>query len=193
MSIQNLRSFFRQIDSLNENPIKIADIEYFIDNVSNHENRVTFDIILLEEIHQGESKSHETCIIVHTISNIIINSYFPFVGPFLQYVELSKKDCDENTTILKERNQSIQHKNDRKMHRKIDELQSSWKPETKIRDFVPKIIKVFRKIMNELAGVTTSRGAVSVLFDDYLARNDDSRANMPETERNTQIKWGSTS
>ena len=76
------------------------------------------------------------------------------------------------------------------MHRKIDELQSSWKPETKIRDFIPKIIKVFRKIMNELAGVTTSRGAVSVLFDGYLARNDDSRGNMPETERNTEIKWG---
>ena len=34
MSIQNLHAFFRQIDSLNENPIKIADIEYFIDNVS---------------------------------------------------------------------------------------------------------------------------------------------------------------
>ena len=30
MSIQNLRSFFRQIDNLNQNPIKIANIEYSI-------------------------------------------------------------------------------------------------------------------------------------------------------------------
>ena len=42
--------------------------------------------------------------------------------------------------------------------------------------------------MNELAGVTTSRGAVSVLFDDYLARNNDSRGNMSGAEKNTEIK-----
>ena len=191
MSIQNFSSFFRQIENFNQNPIKISNIEYFIDNVKNHDNnKVTFDIILLEERHKGVSKSQETCLIVHTISNIIIRPSFPFIAPFLQYVGLRKTDCDESMSILKEKNQPIEHKNHTKMHRKIDELQSSWKPVTTIRDFVPKIIKVFRKIMNELSGVTTSHGAVSVLFDDYLVRNDDSRGNMPGAEKNTEINWG---
>ena len=46
------------------------------------------------------------------------------------------------------------------------------------------------KIIHELVGVTSSRGAVSLLFDDYLVRGDDTKGNMPGATKNAEIFYG---
>ena len=186
-ALNNKRVFLKQLEEMQNNPIKIPTIDYTVENVEYKQDSIIMSIRFYEEITNDNG---EMCYIDNVISNIILPNTFPFRGPFLQFVQIMREDCHENVVYLKDKNQSINHDNQLKMHNKISDLETSWKPGTKLRNFVPKIIKLFRKIIHELVGVTSSRGAVSVLFDDYLVRGDDTKGNMPGATKNAEIFYG---
>lgn len=186
-ALNNKRVFLKQLEEMQSNPIKIPTIDYTVENVEYKQDSIIMSIRFYEEINKGND---DICYIHNVISNIIIPNTFPFRGPFLQFAQIMREDCDENVVYLKDRNKSINHDNQLKMHNKISDLERSWKPGTKLRNFIPKVIKLFRKIIHELVGVTSSRGAVSLLFDDYLVRGDDTKGNMPGATKNAEIFYG---